>query len=70
MIEYPQYADMMGSTVKTMFGVFFPEKSQKDMFNTMVDTKVALNKGLYESTKGFVESMSKVTTTLAAPKTW
>jgi len=70
MMEYPQYADMMGSTVKTMFGVFFPEKSQKDMFNTMVDAKVALNKGIYESSKRFIESMNKAVNAITAPQKW
>ena len=70
MIEYPQDADMIGSTVKTMFGAFLPEKGQKDVFNNMVDAKVALNKGLYESSKTFIETMNKAATAMAAPQKW
>ena len=41
MFEYPQYADMVGVTVKSMFGAFFTEKAHKDVFNDMIDAKVA-----------------------------
>lgn len=69
-MEYPQYADMVGSTMKTMFGAFLPEQGQKETFNNMIDAKVALNKGIYESSKGFIESMNKAVTAITAPQKW
>jgi len=68
MFEYPQYADMVGVTVKSMFGAFFTEKAHKDVFNDMIDAKVALNKGIYESTRGFIEVMNKTASTITTLK--
>lgn len=62
MFEYPTYADMVGTTVKTMFGPFLTEKQHKDAFNSLVDAKVELNKSMYEATKQFVETTTKMAT--------
>lgn len=62
MFEYPAYADLVGSSMKTMFGPFLTEKQHKDAFNSMVDAKVELNKSMYEASKQFVESMTKLST--------
>ena len=62
MFEYPAYADIVGTTVKTMFGPFLTEKQHKDTFNSLVDAKVELNKSMYEASKQFVEVTTKLTT--------
>jgi len=38
MFEYPQYADMVGVTVKSMFGAFFTDESTKDFIDVMNKT--------------------------------
>ena len=59
MFDYPTYADMVGSTLKTMWAPMLPEKQYRDAFNSFVDAKVALNKDVYNATKSYVESVSK-----------
>lgn len=58
MFDYPTYADMVGSTMKTFFGPLMPEKQHRDAFNSFVDAKVELNKGIYEANKSFVEKFN------------
>ena len=66
MLQYPQYADLVGSYYKTMFGPFIVEKSHRDAFNDMIDAKVRLNKDCYEASKSWVESLNKVTQSFTA----
>ena len=66
MFQYPQYADLVGSTYKTMFGPFIAEKAHRDAFDSMIDAKVKLNKDLYEASKVWFESMNKVTQSFTA----
>ena len=58
MFDYPNFADMVGTTVKTMWAPLLPEAAHRDAFNTLVDAKVALNKNIYEANKNFVEKFS------------
>ena len=59
MFDYPSYADLVGSTLKTMWAPLMPEKAHRDAFNTFVDAKVTLNKNLYEANKSFVEKINE-----------
>lgn len=59
MFDYPNFADMIGTTVKTMWAPMIPEKAHRDTFNSLVDAKVALNKSIYEANKNFVETMNE-----------
>jgi hypothetical protein len=59
MFDYPSYADMIASTMKTMWAPMLPEKQHRDAFNSLVDAKVALNKSIYEANKVFVEQLNK-----------
>lgn len=63
MFDYPSYADMIASTLKTMWAPMLPEKQHRDTFNSFVDAKVALNKSIYEANKIFVEKFSEVVKT-------
>lgn len=58
MFDYPNFADMVGTTVKTMWAPLLPEAAHREAFNTLVDAKVALNKNIYEANKNFVEKFS------------
>lgn len=58
MFDYPSYADMIASTLKTMWAPMLPEKQHRDTFNSFVDAKVSLNKSIYEANKAFVEQLS------------
>lgn len=58
MFDYPSYADMIASTMKTMWAPMLPEKQHRDAFNALVDAKVALNKNIYEANKNFVEKLN------------
>ena len=60
MIEYPYFADLVGSSVKSMFGAMIKETEHKATFNNMVDAKVKLNKDMYEASKSWMESMQDV----------
>ncbi len=60
MFDYPSYADMIASTMKTMWAPMLPEKKHRDAFNSFVDAKVALNKSIYEANKAFVEQLNSV----------
>jgi hypothetical protein len=60
MIEYPYFADLVGSSVKSMFGAMIKETEHKATFNNMVDAKVKLNKDIYEASKAWMESMQDV----------
>lgn len=60
MIEYPYYADLVGSSVKSMFGAFIKDADHKSAFNNMIDAKVKLNKDVYEASKAWIESMQDV----------
>lgn len=60
MFDYPSYADIVGSTLKTMWAPLLPEKAHRDAFNALVDAKVDLNKGIYTATKQFVESVNSL----------
>jgi len=60
MIEYPYYADLVGSSVKSMFGAFIKDADHKVAFNNMIDAKVKLNKDMYEASKSWIESMQDV----------
>lgn len=59
MFDYPSYADLVGSTLKTMWAPMLPEKAHRDAFNTLVDAKVTLNKSIYEANKAFVEKFNE-----------
>jgi hypothetical protein len=59
MFDYPTYADMVGSTMKSMWAPFIPEKQHRDAFNAFVDAKVALNKGVYKVNTEFVNTCSE-----------
>lgn len=59
MFDYPSYADLIGSTLKTMWAPMLPEATHRNAFNTLVDAKVALNKNIYEANKAFVEKFSE-----------
>lgn len=59
MFDYPAYADLVGTTLKTMWAPMLPEKTHRDVFNSLVDAKVALNKNMYEANKNFVEKLSE-----------
>ena len=59
MFDYPSYADMIASTVKTMWAPMLPEKAHRDTFNSLVDAKVALNKSMYEASKDFIEKINE-----------
>ncbi len=59
MFDYPSYADMIASTVKTMWAPMLPEKAHRDTFNALVDAKVDLNKSIYEANKTFVEKLNE-----------
>ena len=59
MFDYPTYADMIGSTMKSVWGPFMPEKAHRDAFNSFVDAKVELNKSVYEANKNFVEKFNE-----------
>ena len=60
MFDYPNFADMVGTTVKTMWAPLLPEAAYRDAFNTLVDAKVNLNKSIYEANKSFVEKLNSV----------
>lgn len=60
MFDYPSYADLVGSTLKTMWAPMLPEATHRDAFNTLVDAKVNLNKSIYEANKNFVEKLNSV----------
>lgn len=60
MFDYPSYADLVGSTLKTMWAPMLPEAAHRDAFNSFVDAKVGLNKDIYEANKTFVEKFSNV----------
>ncbi len=60
MFDYPSYADLVGSTLKTMWAPMLPEAAHRDAFNTLVDAKVALNKNIYEANKSFVTAISNL----------
>lgn len=64
MFDYPSYADMIGTTLKTMWAPMLPEKQHRDTFNAFVDAKVALNKNIYEANKSFISSISNVMNTV------
>jgi hypothetical protein len=55
MIEYPYYADLVGSSVKSMFGAFIKDADHKSAFNNMIDAKVKLNKDMYEASKSWMD---------------
>jgi hypothetical protein len=59
MFDYPSYADMIGSTLKTMWSPLLPEKQYRDTFNAFIDAKVDLNKSIYEANKSFVEKVNE-----------
>jgi len=59
MFQYPQFADLVGSSYKTMFGPFLTEKAHREAFESMIDAKVKLNKDFYEASKAWVESVTK-----------
>lgn len=65
MFDYNNFADMVGTSVKTMWGPLLPEKQHRDAFNTMIDAKVALNKGIYNASKDFVAEYSNVLTSVS-----
>lgn len=60
MFEYPYFADMVGTTVKSMFGAMITETEHKAVFNQMVDAKVKLNKDMYEASKSWFEAVQEV----------
>lgn len=59
MFDYPSFADLIGSTLKTMWAPMLPEAAHRTAFNTLVDAKVNLNKSVYEANKTFVEKLSE-----------
>lgn len=59
MFDYPNYADLVATTVKSMWAPMLPEKAHRDAFNALVDAKVALNKDIYEASKTFVEKFNE-----------
>jgi len=68
MFDYTNFADMVGSSVKSMWGPLLPEKAHRDAFNSMVDAKVALNKSIYTASKSFVESLTEASKTFVPTK--
>lgn len=58
MFYYPNFADMIGTTVKTMWAPMLPEKQHREAFNSLIDAKVELNKSIYEANKNFVEKLN------------
>lgn len=68
MFDYNTYADMVGSSVKSMWGALLPEKDHRDAFNSMVDAKVALNKSIYNASKSFVESVTEASKSFTTSK--
>lgn len=58
MFDYPTYANMIGTTLKTMWAPMLPEKQHRDTFNSFIDAKVSLNKNIYEANKDFLEKMN------------
>lgn len=65
MFQYPQFADLVGSSYKTMFGPFLTEKAHREAFESMIDAKVKLNKDVYEASKAWVESVTKASQVFA-----
>jgi hypothetical protein len=63
MFDYPNFADLVGSTLKTMWSPMLPEKAHRDAFNSFVDAKVTLNKSIYEANKSFVEKFNELAKT-------
>lgn len=68
MLQYPQFADLVGSYYKTMFGPFIVEKAHRDAFNDMIDAKVKLNKDIYEASKSWTESLQNAGKSFVATK--
>lgn len=68
MLQYPQFADLVGSYYKTMFGPFIVEKAHRDAFNDMIDAKVKLNKDVYEASKTWTESLQNASKSFAVTK--
>lgn len=58
MLDYTNFADMVGSTLKTMWAPMLPEKAHRDAFNELIDAKVALNKNIYNASKDYVTKLS------------
>lgn len=65
MFDYPNFADMVGTTVKTMWAPMLPEAAHREAFNALVDAKVALNKNIYEANKSFVEKFNEAYKTVS-----
>lgn len=63
MFDYPSYADLVGSTLKTMWAPMLPEATHRDAFNALIDAKVTLNKNIYEANKTFIEKFSEAVKT-------
>lgn len=68
MFDYTNFADMVGSSVKSMWGPLLPEKAHRDAFNSMVDAKVALNKSIYTASKDFIDSLNEASKTFVPTK--
>ena len=63
MFDYNSFADMVGTSVKAMWSPLLPEKAHREAFNTFVDAKVALNKGIYNASKDFATEVSNALNT-------
>lgn len=62
-MDYTMYADLVGTTVKSLWAPLFPEKAHRDAFNTMVDAKVSLNKSCYIATRDFIDKVNAASKT-------
>lgn len=65
MYDYTNFADMVGSTLKTMWAPMLPEKAHRDAFNDLIDAKVALNKNIYTASKDYVTKISTAMNTVS-----
>lgn len=57
-MDYTVYADLVGTTMKSLWAPLLPEKHQRDAFNSMVDAKVNLNKSIYTASKDFIDKVN------------
>lgn len=62
-MDYTMYADLVGTTVKSLWAPMFPEKQHRDAFNAMVDAKVNLNKSIYVASKDFIDKVNTASKT-------
>lgn len=59
MIDYTQFADMVGSQWKTSMKPFITDEAQMATFTKFIDAKVELNKAIYTATTDFFQKIGK-----------